>query len=269
MDSGPRTQWNSFQSETPMMTNIKGEFRNLRSLTSVGNDGKAKKYLLPVNTNCILPIMLNVIHIWEVPIFLMLNTSEKLLFNPAIFRNWIVRNYRPTGALSMKEKFFIVEFAGLRKDPGGILNRIFYNRKINIEEDWGLNWNAAPDAGGVLVSDDVRMTAELQFFKKLKVNWGFIFRLSWNCDPWQPFLPWFLFSNARDYLEIVTISFLLLHRPAQWLKIYSLANSETSIDLRLSESFWYTLHSSNTEELCSKCLVTFIFYKHSISHRFG
>lgn len=30
-------------------------------------------------------------------------------------------------------------------------------------KDWGLNWNAALETGGVLVSDTVKISAELQF----------------------------------------------------------------------------------------------------------
>lgn len=37
--------------------------------------------------------------------------------------------------------------------------------KIN-RKDWGLNWNAALETGGVLVSEDVRIHAELQFVKQ-------------------------------------------------------------------------------------------------------
>ena len=33
-------------------------------------------------------------------------------------------------------------------------------------KDWGLNWNAALETGGVLVSDDVRIYAEVQYAKQ-------------------------------------------------------------------------------------------------------
>ena len=33
--------------------------------------------------------------------------------------------------------------------------------------DWGLTWNAALDAGGVLVSDEVRINAEIQLIKQV------------------------------------------------------------------------------------------------------
>ena len=37
--------------------------------------------------------------------------------------------------------------------------------KIN-RKDFGLNWNAALETGGVLVSDEVKITADVQFIKQ-------------------------------------------------------------------------------------------------------
>jgi polyisoprenoid-binding protein YceI len=39
------------------------------------------------------------------------------------------------------------------------------NGKIN-REDFGLTWNAALETGGVLVSSDVKIAAEIQFVKQ-------------------------------------------------------------------------------------------------------
>lgn len=59
-----------------------------------------------------------------------------------------------------------VEFGGQGKDPWGNTKAGFsLNGKIN-RKDWGLNWNAALEAGGVLVSDDVRIYAEVQYAKQ-------------------------------------------------------------------------------------------------------
>ncbi len=56
-----------------------------------------------------------------------------------------------------------VEFGGLGKDPWGNTKAGFsLSGKIN-RKDWGLNWNAALEAGGVLVSDEVRIIAEVQY----------------------------------------------------------------------------------------------------------
>jgi polyisoprenoid-binding protein YceI len=59
-----------------------------------------------------------------------------------------------------------VEFAGVMKDPWGNEKAGYtLTGKINRKE-WGLNWNAALEAGGVLVSDDVTITCDIQLVKQ-------------------------------------------------------------------------------------------------------
>jgi polyisoprenoid-binding protein YceI len=58
-----------------------------------------------------------------------------------------------------------VEFGGVMKDPWGNEKAgITLNGKINRKE-WGLNWNAALEAGGVLVSETVNISCEVQLVK--------------------------------------------------------------------------------------------------------
>ncbi|HNR20186.1 MAG TPA: YceI family protein [Bacteroidia bacterium] len=59
-----------------------------------------------------------------------------------------------------------VEFGGLMKDPWGNVKAGFtINGKIN-RKDWGLNWNAPLETGGVLVSEEVRISCEIQLVKQ-------------------------------------------------------------------------------------------------------
>ena len=59
-----------------------------------------------------------------------------------------------------------VEFGGVIKDPWGNEKAIFtINGKIN-RKDWGLNWNAMLESGGVLVSEDVWISCEVQLVKQ-------------------------------------------------------------------------------------------------------
>lgn len=59
-----------------------------------------------------------------------------------------------------------VEFGGIAKDPWGNTKAGFsVAGKINRKE-WGLNWNAALETGGFLVSDDVTIHAEVQLIKQ-------------------------------------------------------------------------------------------------------
>lgn len=58
------------------------------------------------------------------------------------------------------------EFGGLLQDPWGNTKAAFsINGKVN-RKDWGLNWNAALETGGLLVSEEVRFAIELQFVKQ-------------------------------------------------------------------------------------------------------
>ena len=61
---------------------------------------------------------------------------------------------------------FNVEFGGVAKDPYGNIKAGFtINGKIN-RKDFGLVWNAPTEAGGLLVSEEVRLHAEVQFVKQ-------------------------------------------------------------------------------------------------------
>jgi polyisoprenoid-binding protein YceI len=59
-----------------------------------------------------------------------------------------------------------VEFGGVVKDPWGNTKAGFtINGKIN-RKDFGLTWNAVTEAGGVMVSDEVRLFAEIQLVEQ-------------------------------------------------------------------------------------------------------
>ena len=59
-----------------------------------------------------------------------------------------------------------VEFGGIGKDPWGNTKAGFtVTGKIN-RKDFGLNWNAALEAGGVLVGEEVKIQAEIQLAKQ-------------------------------------------------------------------------------------------------------
>jgi len=79
-------------------------------------------------------------------------------------------NYELYGELTMKgikkQIKLDVEFGGIIKDPWGADKALFsINGKIN-RKDWGLNWNAALETGGILVSDEVWIDCEVQLIKQ-------------------------------------------------------------------------------------------------------
>ncbi len=58
-----------------------------------------------------------------------------------------------------------VEFEGTAKDPWGNQKAGFSVSGKIKRSAWGLTWNAALETGGVLVSDEVKISAEVQFVK--------------------------------------------------------------------------------------------------------
>lgn len=79
-------------------------------------------------------------------------------------------SYELTGDLTLhgvtKPVTLSVEFGGVIKDPWGNIKAGFtINGKIN-RKDFGLNWNAVLETGGVMVSEDVRINAEIQLIKQ-------------------------------------------------------------------------------------------------------
>jgi polyisoprenoid-binding protein YceI len=59
-----------------------------------------------------------------------------------------------------------VEFGGVVKDPWGNMKAGFtINGRIN-RKDWDLKWNAALEAGGVMVADDVNISCEVELTKQ-------------------------------------------------------------------------------------------------------
>lgn len=78
--------------------------------------------------------------------------------------------YELTGDLTIKGTTksitLDVDFGGYMTDPYGNEKAGFsIEGKLN-RTDFGLNWNAALETGGVLVSEEVKLAAELQFVKE-------------------------------------------------------------------------------------------------------
>jgi polyisoprenoid-binding protein YceI len=78
--------------------------------------------------------------------------------------------YKITGDLTVKDVTKSIElqaeYSGLMKDPWGNTKvGLSINGKLNRKE-FGLTWNAALETGGVLVGEDVKLVAEIQFVKQ-------------------------------------------------------------------------------------------------------
>ena len=59
------------------------------------------------------------------------------------------------------------EFGGFMKDPYGNEKAGFSIKGKLNRKDFGLNWNAALEAGGVMVGNEIKINAEVQFVKQV------------------------------------------------------------------------------------------------------
>ena len=78
--------------------------------------------------------------------------------------------YKLKGILTIKdvskEVELAVEFGGISTDPWGHEKAGFSLLGKIDRKDFGLTWNAPLETGGVLVSDEVRISGEVQFTKQ-------------------------------------------------------------------------------------------------------
>jgi polyisoprenoid-binding protein YceI len=78
-------------------------------------------------------------------------------------------NYRLTGDLTIKgvtkEVSVDFEFTGLVADPWGNQRAGFEGKAVINRKDWGVNFNAALEAGGVLVSEKITLEFDISAIK--------------------------------------------------------------------------------------------------------
>lgn len=79
-------------------------------------------------------------------------------------------NYLMNGELEIKGEIKPVQlkvaFEGIAKDPWGNTKAGFNLEGKISRKDWGLTWNAPLEAGGLLVSDEVKIICEVQLIKQ-------------------------------------------------------------------------------------------------------
>lgn len=154
-----------------MITNVKGEFRDFNAEIAANGQGFDKaKVTATIDANSVFTNNTDRDGHLKTADFFDVENHPKLTFEGTSFQKLDEGNYQLRGLLSIKdvskEVVLDVEFGGLVKDPYGNEKAGFsVTGKIN-RKDWGLNWNAALEAGGVMVSDEVRIMAEVQFVKQ-------------------------------------------------------------------------------------------------------
>lgn len=154
-----------------MITNVKGEFRKFdASIVSDGADFTKSSIDVTIDAASIFTNEDKRDGHLKSADFFDVENFPTLTFKGISFKKVGEDEYKLTGELTIKgvskEVELDAEFGGINKDPWGNEKAGFsLEGKIN-RRDFGLNWNAALETGGVLVSEEVKISAEVQFVKQ-------------------------------------------------------------------------------------------------------
>lgn len=154
-----------------MITNVKGEFRAFdATIEADGDDFSNARVNATIQSDSIFTNSTDRDKHLRSADFFDTENHPEITFKETGLKKLDEENYQLKGLLGIKgvekEVILEVEFGGLIKDPYGNEKAGFsLNGKFN-RKDWGLNWNTALEAGGVMVSDEVRINGELQFVKQ-------------------------------------------------------------------------------------------------------
>lgn len=160
-----------FKVKHMMIANVKGEFRKFNiEAESEGSNFRAGSIQVRIDADSIFTNNDDRDkHLHSADFFDAENFKE-LVFEGKSIRQKSDDNFLLTGDLTIrgitKEVSLDVEFGGINKDPWGNEKAGFSVSGVINRKDWGLNWNAVLEAGGVLVSDEVRISAEVQLARQ-------------------------------------------------------------------------------------------------------
>ncbi len=155
----------TFKVRHMMISNVKGEFRNFNAeIDSDGDTFQNAKTTAYINTDSIYTNNEDRDNHLKSADFFNAESNPQITFESSSLQDDVTGNLTINGIT--KPVKLEVEFGGINKDPWGNTKAGFsFTGKIN-RKDFGLNWNAALETGGVMVSDEVKIAGELQFVKQ-------------------------------------------------------------------------------------------------------
>ena len=166
------TKWNldpahseiTFKVRHMMISNVKGEFKNFSiDLESADDEFKNVKANAKIDTASISTNNTDRDNHLKSAEFFNAEAHPQITFETDSLNEDVTGNLTINGVT--KPVKLEVDFGGINVDPWGQTKAGFsFEGKIK-RSDFGLNWNAALEAGGVMVSDEVQIAGELQFIK--------------------------------------------------------------------------------------------------------
>jgi polyisoprenoid-binding protein YceI len=153
-----------------MISNVLGNFREFTGqVTTTANDFSTAVISVSLNSASVDTEIADRDTHLKSPDFFDVVNFPKITFEGNGLKDLGDDMYELTGDLVIKgvskQIVLSVEFGGLMTDPWGNVKAGFsITGKMN-RKDWGLNWNAALEAGGFLVGDEVKISCDVELIK--------------------------------------------------------------------------------------------------------
>lgn len=154
----------SFKVKHMMISNVKGQFKDFSGdIESEDDNFKSAKTKAIIKADSIDTNNADRDeHLKKADFF---NTEK----NPEIIFEATSLNGKTSGNLTMngitKPITLDVDFGGITQDPFGNTKAGFSFEGVVNRKDFGINFNATMETGGVMLGDDVKISGELQFVK--------------------------------------------------------------------------------------------------------
>lgn len=153
-----------------MITTVTGNFRDFSAVVETDTDDfMTAKISFEAQTASIDTNQTDRDNHLRSPDFFDSNNFPVLKFESQKMEKISDNDFELTGVLTIKDVSkpvkLAVEFMGITKDPWGNTKAGFSLSGRISRKEWNLNWNAALETGGVLVSDEVRLLCEVQLSK--------------------------------------------------------------------------------------------------------
>jgi len=162
----------AFKVKHLMISNVKGSFGEFNGqLITDGDDFATSEINFQINPASVSTGATDRDGHLKSPDFFDVENFKEITFTSGKLAKTGDDEFALTGNLVIKEFSqpvkLNVEFGGLMTDPWGNTKAGFtLEGKIN-RKDFGLTWNAALEAGGVLVADEIKLNMEVQLLKQL------------------------------------------------------------------------------------------------------
>src|SRR5690606_29192306 len=159
----------TFKVKHLMISNVKGAFKTFDA-TIDGEDFRSSNFNVTIDTGSISTNNDDRDAHLKGPDFFEVEQYPEITFVGKSLKKCDDDEFKMNGDLTIKgttKKIELdAEFGGYMKDPYGNEKAGFsINGKLN-RKDFGLNWNAALEAGGVMVGNEIKMNADVQFIKQ-------------------------------------------------------------------------------------------------------